>query len=465
MKRMRLPVWTLAAAWVVFCATVSGFAGAGDDPELLREGRDLYFGTRPFSTPGRIAGAALPVSASACVNCHGPLGRGSREGAQAAPDITTTPPGGKADWLRALEGRGNAGRALATAMPRYSPDAREQAAVAAYSRVLGTPADPVRGVSDAEIVLGVRNASGAARAAQREVLAGVKRAAAAANERGGVHGRRVRVVEVNTPDQALEIFAWVASLIAEPVAPRAEAAARLPELASLAMFSESVARASWTVPLFASLREQAGVLDASLVEAAGLFHCEPWLLETFNLRKGSLGFSGIGANRRFGSVSDALSVAPASRVCIGLIADAATADSMLRALRERRVTVPFVVSLAALGTPTTIDPETVRRTVLPAPATVALAASSDAAGGLWGVLGEASGRATIEALARSGRLLQPELVLEAMRSMGGYEPVAAAPLAYGRARTHGWAPALDSALPPTPTTAIAGSDPLPGAKP
>ena len=128
---------------------------------------------------------------------------------------------------------------------------------------------------------------------------------------------------------------------------------------------------------------------------------------------------------------------------------------------------PFgsAVSLAALGTPTTIDPETVRRTVLPAPATVALAASSDAAGGLWGVLGEASGRATIEALARSGRLLQPELVLEAMRSMGGYEPVAAAPLAYGRARTHGWAPALDSALPPTPTTAIAGSDPLPGAKP
>lgn len=463
MSRARAPARWLAAVLVVAGAAVSN-AAAADDAARLNEGRALYFGSQPFKTAARIAGAALPAAAGACVNCHGPLGRGSREGTQTAPDITTPRAGAPIDWLLALRGHDAAGRTLASAMPRYVFDADEAAALTAYAAVLGTPADPVRGVSDREILLGVRRAAGESAAMQRELIAGVERAAATANERGGVHGRLVRVVEVSTSELDPEIFARVASLVDDPAAVLADAAARRPDLASLAMFRDSVGRGGWTVPLFAPLREQAAMLEAVLVDAATLFNCEPWLLDPAGLRETSRGDAGVAASARRATFDDARSGTVPQRVCLGLIANVADGDSVLRLLRDRRVDVPLVVSLASIGTPRLIEPQTARRVVLPAPVAVAMAASKDDVGdGLWRVLGEASGRAAIEALARSGRLIQPELVLEAMRSMGGYEPVADAPLAFGRGRTHGWAPALDGEMPASSPTAIAGSDPPPRA--
>ena len=77
--------------------------------------------------------------------------------------------------------------------------------------------------------------------------------------------------------------------------------------------------------------------------------------------------------------------------------------------------------------------------VLPTPRAVVVQAQSGSRT-LWSVLGEAAARAGVEALARSGRVLQPEHVLDRFRSLGGFEPVAGAPLAVGRTHSHGWSP-------------------------
>jgi hypothetical protein len=79
--------------------------------------------------------------------------------------------------------------------------------------------------------------------------------------------------------------------------------------------------------------------------------------------------------------------------------------------------------------------------VLPMP--LALAAHANQLDqSIWRSLGEAAGLSVIEALARSGRRLQPEIVLAAMRGLTGFSPLVDAPLVWSGSRNHGWKPAL-----------------------
>ncbi|MEO5695673.1 MAG: c-type cytochrome, partial [Burkholderiaceae bacterium] len=67
-----------------------------------------------------MGGATLPAGIAACAACHGPLGEGSREGAQFAPSLRGANFAAAPDWVRAATlGLRHDGGALAQAMPRY----------------------------------------------------------------------------------------------------------------------------------------------------------------------------------------------------------------------------------------------------------------------------------------------------------------------------------------------------------
>jgi hypothetical protein len=94
--------------------------------------------------------------------------------------------------------------------------------------------------------------------------------------------------------------------------------------------------------------------------------------------------------------------------------------------------------------------------IVPVPRAVALA--SLRGDGLWPTLGYAAGRTVVEALARSGRRLQPEILLDRLRGLGGHAPIEGAPLTFGPRRTHGWLPEVDAAGDAAPAARIANPE-------
>ena len=413
---------------------------SGQVKDLVEQGRALYFGTQAFAAPAHVAGASLPVSAAACVSCHGALGAGLREGAQAAPDITKKVAGDSADWLRAtMQGITRGQRPLNASMPRYELTQTEQAALAAYSPLLGHANDAVRGVTESEIVLGVYAADSASSLVGAHILAGVTQAFAQANLQGGVHGRKLKAIAVRTPDQTRSVFALVGSLNEEASLEQLLAARRVPSLAALGLSRESVNARGWVAPLLPSLHEQAAFLLQTLTAKSAALQCSPWLIDTVQIT--SEADSALGAVQRFTRVQDAVVATRPQRLCLGLIGTDAGSAPLLRALERDGTPVPLLISLAAIGPATHGLKSATHLQVLPAPA--AVAAHAGVAGqSVWTSLGEAAGRAVVEALSRSGRRLQPEIALDSLRGLTGYAPLEDAALTWSRSSAHGWRPAL-----------------------
>ncbi len=126
-------------------------------------------------------------------------------------------------------------------------------------------------------------------------------------------------------------------------------------------------------------------------------------------------------------------------ICVAALAPAAEVDRLRADWTAQGLALRMLVELAWLR-PRPIEQAGLdHRLVLPAPQAVAEEAAAQGHS-LWFELGTAAARVAVEALARSGRVLQPELVIAQLRGLAGFEPVAQAPLAFSRQQTHGWAP-------------------------
>jgi mono/diheme cytochrome c family protein len=431
---------TLMACLWGYAMAGLGSAWAQQPDPLVDQGRALYFGTQKFANPAQIAGASLPAGASACVNCHGALGAGVREGVQAAPDIRLRAAPEANKWLvAAMHGKTLNSRALNTSMPRYQLTQDEQAALAAYAPLLGSAADTVRGVTTSEIVLGVYMPDNKHPQTSKDILAGVTKVFAAANLQGGVHGRKLRAVPVRSPEQAQSVFALVGSLHQDNAFEHTLAALRLPSLAALTLSHEAVKTSGWTAPLLPSLQEQTRLMVHTLNAKAAELDCTPWLVDT--LQGMNADDSALGAVQRFTSVDAASVVARPARLCLGLVTGEASSAKVLTALTDGDKPLPLVISLAVLGTVYPRSTLTLHLQILPTPP--AVASHANAAGQtLWTSLGEAAGHAVVEALARSGNRLQPEIALAKLRELSGYAPLKDAPVAWSRTHAHGWQPTV-----------------------
>jgi cytochrome c553 len=408
--------------------------------ELVAQGRALYFGTQNFSEAPETAGASLPASSGACVSCHGALGAGVREGSLAAPNIALQGAKLNTAWVdAAMHGKSPQGRPLNAAMPRYRLSLDEQAALQSYAPLLGSASDVVRGITDTEILMGVLTGNSSNSAGGAEVLLGIQKTFAQINARGGLHGRHLRAITVENLNQAQSVFALVGSINQVDGAEDELRASRLPDLASLALSRDAVSRRAWSVPLLPSLAEQADMLVKTLVEKSAGIDCFPLLLDTAQIV--NLQDSNRFEVPLFSTAQSAALAVQSSRVCLGLIATAASSAPLLEALAKDGRTVPLIVRLAATATgPSKTSPEMLIQ-VLPMP--LALAAHANQLDqSIWRSLGEAAGLSVIEALARSGRRLQPEIVLAAMRGLTGFSPLVDAPLVWSGSRNHGWKPAL-----------------------
>ncbi len=427
--------------WLFVCGvTVTGSAWGQTTAWLVEQGRALYFGTQKFSKAPQIAGASLPVGASACVNCHGALGAGVRESVQAAPDITLRAAADSNRWIvAAMQGKTLEGRPLNTSMPRYLLSPEEQAALAAFAPLLGSAADTVRGVSANEVLLGVYMPVNTNVQATAQIYAGVSAAFARANAQGGVHGRKLRAIAVRSPEQAQSVFALVGSLHQDNAMEESLVAYRLPSMAALTLSMHSVKASGWTAPLLPSLHEQAQLMLRMLHAKSVDMDCVPWLVDTLQLVNAQ--DPPLGAVQLLTSIEAATSATRPARLCLGLVATQASSTKLLQALTDGDQQLTLLISLAALGNTSTRANPALHLQVLPAP--FAVATHADTAGhGMWTSLGEAAGNAVAEALARSGSRLQPEIALARLRELSGFAPLEEAPLAWSRTRAHGWQPTI-----------------------
>jgi hypothetical protein len=401
-------------------------------------GQSLYFGTRSFDQAPHVAGAAMPSVDSACVRCHGALGEGRREAnlvapalaqrgdASARPDTSLTA-ASRARWLDALlRGLGYDGRALSQVMPRYALGTDEREALLAYLPWLGRSGAPVRGVSDRELRLGLALDGIAGPVARDQVEAGLRSVLQQVNENGGVHGRLVHLLSVTNADA--DVLALVGSAPSSGLRARL-AAARLPSLASLALEPDDAGRADWSVPLLPSLRQQASAALQVLGQApAG---CAPWLIDP----SGWLSQATTGPVLRWPQRP----AAGVREVCVVALAPADEVDRLRADWATQGLALRMLIELAWLRRSPIDAAGLDHRLVLPTPQAVVDAAAAQGLP-LWFELGAAAARVAIEALARSGRALQPERLLAQLRGMAGFEPVPLAPLAIGPQHSHGWAP-------------------------
>jgi mono/diheme cytochrome c family protein len=427
----------------------------------IEQGRALYFGAQAFAAAPTVNGMALPAGNAACVNCHGALGAGSREGVQAAPDITQrmlSKP--SSAWLHAaLQGKANEGRVLNALMPRYALTDAEQAALMAYAPLLGQAQDAVRGVSDNEILLGLLSEEAHIISANSNILKGVEHQFASINKRGGVHGRMLRVKLVHNLQEAQSVFALMASLYTQGLSNEQLAQQRMPHLAALTQSMQQGGVRDWTVPLLASVQSQTRLLMHSLAELATQQGCEAWLIDTAKDAANTASNQEIAALKlkRFHTAEEAMkALTPHSKLCIGWLATPALSELLLQQLQAANAQVVANLTLAVLGSQTM--PSTAQHyQVLPMPQAIAQHAQ-----GMWMSLGQAAAQAVAEALSRSGRLLQPEGVLANMRKLTGYAPLPDAPLAWSNTQAHGFEPSLVQLSAPkaiattTPTTRILG---------
>ncbi|RZM00921.1 MAG: hypothetical protein EOP73_14780 [Variovorax sp.] len=446
--------------WIGAAAIAAASVPEGD----VDLGRALYFGTRDLDAPARVDGVALPRGTTGCVQCHGALGEGVREGVRAAPALA----GGRWTASRLREamngGAGIGGRPLAGAMPRFAPSAAEAGALAAHLAVLGTERDAVRGVTAREVALGIEGRAASRGAAARQVEQGVRRAVDEANARGGVHGRRLRLVDVDdagADGAAPPVLALVGTLSTGPGKAAWLAGHRLPDAASLALLRERAAPRDWTVPLLPSLDEQVDLLERELLAVAAPLRCTP--VEVAPGRRGAGGDAeatarGDGAAGTGGilRVADLRGPLDGRRLCVGSAGDPVAGGAAIRALEERGAVVPMALGLAVMGPMPPRAAPALEGRIVPVPRAVALA--SLRGDGLWPTLGYAAGRTVVEALARSGRRLQPEILLDRLRGLGGHAPIEGAPLTFGPRRTHGWLPEVDAAGDAAPAARIANPE-------
>ncbi|NTX67544.1 ABC transporter substrate-binding protein [Myxococcus sp. CA051A] len=187
------------------------------DPQAAKRGRSLFQrgqSVRGAPLMGFLAPERVELSGevAACARCHGPSGRGSREGGVEVPDITpgalghsrtravgevedrARPAYSRATLLRAItEGRSASGRELGMTMPRYVLDDAEREELLAYLVQLGEHPDP--GVSPTTLTVGAAlPLTGRLGPLGQEAAAVVRAVFADVNASGGIFRRKLELI-------------------------------------------------------------------------------------------------------------------------------------------------------------------------------------------------------------------------------------------------------------------------------
>lgn len=200
-----------AVALVLFQAQV---APAGAISPSQERGRSIYLESR--GSRGAIlarlgaGGPEIPGEALLCADCHGRDGKGSLEGGVAASDVRWSalskparrsgassrdrPAFDRKSLAQAItRGRDPAGHVLHVAMPLYEMDTSDLEDLMDYLQLLGSETAP--GVSSEEIEVGALLPRTGHMADVGEAVSETLRAFfTAVNDRGGIHGRKVRLV-------------------------------------------------------------------------------------------------------------------------------------------------------------------------------------------------------------------------------------------------------------------------------
>ena len=428
---------------------------------LVREGRALYRGERPWRLPPQLHGVAL-AGGAACVQCHGARGEARSEGGVPVPAIqwqrlsqptaSRSAYAGEAPMLRALrESRDVDGRALAAPMPRYALDPQEERALIAWLRVMGTEAAPAPGVWPDRLVLGsVLPRSGPQAAAGAAVQAALARGIERINAAGGLFGRRLALEVADAgPDAASasaagarlvgsgRVFALVASLVPEPDAALRHALVAYDGamVATLGQSAEAVhdARITWLLP---SLSQQAAALAAELPR-----HCPAAKrqLRVLRWRRGalaSLPSPAATAAQQWIDIDDAAALGRAlaeqpARATIALLP--APMVQQVRDASARNGTCLGTLAVlsgappadAAVGPPELLG--------LPMP-------PMTSGGALWPLLADSALAAVAEAVSRTGRPLDIARFMAALDTLQRLQPAPGLSLGFDPQRRHGFEP-------------------------
>lgn len=407
-------------------------AGSAIAADAARTGRMLYQGQQPFAAGESATTTRLPLEMAACARCHGARGEGGREGGVNAPPLRWSalmrardglPPFAAAnEVLNAItRGQGRGGQTLNAVMPRFTLRADEAQALTAYLQQVGGAADVPRGVRDAEIRLGViAPLSGPAARTGDALLMGLRNVFAQANSRGGVHGRRIALVEQDGAGgvaqalralQAKSVYALVGGLwnedtaLAEPLL----AAAHLAHVATLVVRTQAPAAQGWSADLLPPLTEQ----HAALVQA--LSRCKAHSVLGIRPAGMSAAKAGDAQHVQWFAADTALAghLRGHQPGCVGYtLAQAATVRPLVPA--------GWTQSL-----------------VLPVPAALFDGATGEQAR-LWQRLGALAGQLTLELLSRAGAGLHERSLLDQIERLAGYQLPAGMPLQFGRTRRFGW---------------------------
>lgn len=216
--------------WSVGClallvATAGAHVAAGEALSASeRAGKRLYMegvaasGAKVIARVG-VQGAPMPATVLPCANCHGEDGRGRPEGGVRPPVISWQelakpyghyhdpraggggrrhPAFDEVGFVRAVtEGVDPAGNRLDPAMPRYQMAASDLRDLIAYLKRIDSDLDAGLGETHVRVALVLQGAAGPGGEAAPIVRAVVEAAMSAVNAAGGVHGRKVELVEVD----------------------------------------------------------------------------------------------------------------------------------------------------------------------------------------------------------------------------------------------------------------------------
>lgn len=239
--------WLLGMVLLLAACRKPETPAAPPDPAVAKRGRTLF--QRGQSARGEpLAGflgperVELSGDVAACARCHGPSGRGSREGGVEVPDISpaslgrprnkpvedvedrSRPAYTRETLLGAVtEGVSASGRPLGVAMPRYALGDVEREELLAYLQTLGEAPDP--GVTADTLTFGAAlPLSGRLGPVGQDVAAVLRAVFADVNAKGGIFRRKLELVVEDD-----------AALYETAPAPGPDATARLLERGVLAM--------------------------------------------------------------------------------------------------------------------------------------------------------------------------------------------------------------------------------------
>ena len=195
-----------------------------------KQGREIYRHGTAAGDPITIylpgSGVKVPATRFACISCHGSRGEGALEGSVRFPPIHQAALSSNRDgWnrprtpytaelvARALtEGLGSNGQPLHRAMPRYQMSPEQLAALMEYLLILNTDKDRDAGITDAAVRIGAMlPLSGSAESIGREVRARIEMVFSRINVAGGIYGRQLDLVTIDSSATDAAAMAALAS--------------------------------------------------------------------------------------------------------------------------------------------------------------------------------------------------------------------------------------------------------------